>query len=159
MKVSVACMTGLAQALLAGAALSVLAAAPSSAQAPDAPQLTLHSGAYHSKSNMGDPKNAETYTSTATFTGTFSESELYGKWTELWALTAPDCNHVKLKFPKSTPAAKIKVIEMGGDDELFYKLESKKAASDSFSGEIEGHGCGKHTNLNLIINTDLTISH
>jgi hypothetical protein len=159
MKVSVACMTRLAQALLAGAALSVFAAAPSSAQAPVAPQLKLHSGTYHSKTNIGDPKNAETYTSTATFTGTFSESELYGKWTELWALTVPDCKHVKVKFPKSTSAARIKLIEKAGDYILFYKLESKTAASDSFSGEIEGLGCGRHTNLNLLINTDLTISH
>lgn len=149
--------TSLVNSFLAGAALSVFVATPSTAQVSVPPTLKLYSGSYHSKTNIRDPKNLAS-TSTITFTGTIPESEYYKNWTELWALAAVDCQYVKAKFPKKTRAARIRFVKTTSSYELFYKLESKTATSDSFSGEIKGHNCGGY-NLNLLVNTDLTISH
>jgi hypothetical protein len=156
-------MTNLAQAFLAGAALSVLAADPSPAQAPLAPQLKMHSGTYHSKTNIPDGRNSgvtSTFsTETITFSGTFPEAQLYKKWVELWELSALDCKHEKAKFPKKTRVAKLKLVTTASNYELFYKLESTTAESDSFSGEISRHHCNGNYNPKLLINTDLNISH
>lgn len=166
MKIYIGGLTWLANYFLAGAALSVLAAAPAAAQAPDvyfpaiAPQLRLHSGLpYHAKTNIRDTgKRSETFTETVTFTGTISEPVSYKKWVELWALDS-SCKRAKAQFPKKTDTGKIRITRTTNNIEIFYKLESKTATSDSFSGNIESRNCVGHTDLNLIVNADLNISH
>ncbi len=159
-------LTRLANCFLAGAALALLAALPAPARAPgdqaSAPLLKLHAGStYHSKTSIQDPENlARTSTSTETFTGTLSESQLYKKWVELWNMQSfkGSCKYEKAKFPKWTRAGRVRVDMTGKTIGLFYKLERKTARSDSIRGEIEGRDCGGR-NLNLFVNTDLKISH
>ena len=84
-------MNNLISTLLAGSALCALAAAP--ALAGTAPkfhlvglssrQLTMHSGAVHSKTNIRDP-NTVHYTITHTFTSTVTASVFYKKPKMLW---------------------------------------------------------------------------
>src|SRR5215469_10877498 len=146
-------IASLAQGLLGGTALSVLAAVPILAQVPVAPQLKLYSGSYHSKTNIRDSKNpaTTTYTSTVDISGTISESVYYWNWEELWPPPAHGCKDIKVEFPKRSSAARIKAIATRGEYELFYKLESKSAGSDSFSGEFKGRHCGGSARLNLLM--------
>jgi len=176
-------MNNLSKTLLAGVALSSLAAVPAlAAGAPSyhlagifARGITMHSGVAHSKTNIRDPKYTN-YTTNITFSGTISGPAFYKVPTLLWAETwiYSSCG-VQVPGGKGKVAAKAKAGKVAVDAITgtisgctngtiytfhgpLYTLKSKTATSDTFVFDVDAKDAGAKLNLKLVGTTNLTIS-
>jgi hypothetical protein len=174
-------MNNLSKTLLAGVALSSLAAVPALAGAPNihlagvaARDITMHSGVAHSKTNIRDPKYTN-YTSNITFAGTISGPAFYKTpvmlWGETWIYSS--CSEVpneKGKVAQKATAGKVAVgvesgTRSGCGSTIFtyhgpiYTLKSKTATSDSFVFDVDAKATGIKYNLKLVGTTNLNIGH